>query len=153
VYDKETDEFVVNTPTIKATKFWPGELGKFANHCVFHAKMIIDGQSYGIHAFFARIRDDEAHKPLKGLEIGDIGPKYGYPTKDNGYMIFKNFRVPRSALLSRFVSLNKEGILNIQGDPKVAYATMLYVRVALMDFTWKLVLSVCLIGFRYTLLR
>jgi acyl-CoA oxidase len=68
-------------------------------------------------------------------------------------MIFKNFRVPRSALLSRFVSLNKEGILNIQGDPKVAYATMLYVRVALMDFTWKLVLSVCLIGFRYTLLR
>ena len=153
VYDNETDQFIVNTPTILAAKFWPGELGKFADHCVFHAKMIIDGESCGIHAFLARIRDDEAHRPLKGLEIGDVGPKYGYSTKDNGYMIFKDFKVPRSALLSRFVNLNSKGELDIRGDPKVAYSTMLYVRVSLMDFTWKINLSILLVGIRYTLFR
>jgi acyl-CoA oxidase len=25
--DKATDEFVIHTPTIKATKYWPGSLG------------------------------------------------------------------------------------------------------------------------------
>ena len=26
-FDKETDEFIIHTPNIKATKFWPGGLG------------------------------------------------------------------------------------------------------------------------------
>lgn len=153
VYDRENDQFVVNTPSIKATKFWPGELGKLANYCVFHAKMIIDGESYGVHAFLAQIRDMETHRPLKGLEIGDVGPKYGYLNKDNGYMIFTDFKLPRTALLSRFVSLDKKGMLNIQGDPKVAYSTMLYVRISLVNFTWKLAISTCLIALRYSLFR
>ena len=153
IFDKQTDEFVVNTPTLTATKFWPGELGKQANFCVFHSKMIVDGQNYGVQAFIARIRDQDTHRPLRGLEIGDIGPKYGYSVKDNGYMIFKDFRVPRTALLSRYVSLTKEGKLNIQGDPKVAYSTMLFVRISLINFTWKLAISMWLLGIRYTLIR
>mmetsp|Transcript_2209 Transcript_2209/g.2858 ORF Transcript_2209/g.2858 Transcript_2209/m.2858 type:complete len:157 (+) Transcript_2209:505-975(+) len=115
--------------------------------------MIVDGQSYGVHAFFAKIRDDFTHRPLNGLEIGDVGPKYGYAVKDNGYMIFSNFRIPRTALLSRYVSLNKDGQLSIQGDPKVAYSTMLFVRISLINFTWKLAISMCLLGIRYTLNR
>jgi acyl-CoA oxidase len=153
VFDSLTDEFVINTPSLKAIKFWPGELGGYANHCVFHAKMIVDGQSYGIHAFFCRIRDQESHRTLKGLEIGDVGPKYGYYDKDNGYMIFKDFRIPRTSLLSRFVSLEKSGKLNIQGDPKVAYTTMLYVRISLVNYTWKLAISMCCLAIRYTLFR
>ena len=153
VYDKETDEFVVSTPSVMATKFWPGELGKQANYCVFHAKMIINGQSMGVNAFICRIRNEDAHEPLRGLEIGDIGPKYGYSGKDNGYMIFTDFRIPRTALLSRFISLEKGGNLNIQGDPKVAYATMLYVRISLVNYTWRLAISSCYLGVMYTLLR
>ena len=26
-FDNETDEFVINTPTITATKWWPGDMG------------------------------------------------------------------------------------------------------------------------------
>lgn len=104
VLDQSTDEFVINTPDIKAAKFWPGELGKMATHAVFHAKLMINGESYGVHAFIAQIRNSDTHVPLKGLEIGDIGPKYGFFSKDNGYMIFKDFRIPRTALLSRYVS-------------------------------------------------
>lgn len=143
VYDPDTDEFVVNTPNTKDMKFWPGELGKQSDYCVFHAKMIVDGHSMGVHAFITRIRDRHSHIPLRGLEIGDIGPKYGYGGKDNGYMIFKDFKIPRTALLSRFVSLEKGGELNIRGDPKVAYTTMLWVRISLVKHTWRLAISAC----------
>ena len=153
VYDENTDEFVINTPSIKAIKFWPGELGKQSTYWVFHAKMIVKGQNMGVNAFICRIRDDDNHAPLRGLEIGDIGPKYGYPNKDNGYMIFNNFRIPRKSLLSRFIRLEKGGELNIQGDPKVAYATMLFVRITLVDYTWKIAISAWLLGIKYTLLR
>lgn len=153
VLDEETDEFVINTPDIKAAKFWPGELGKMATHAVFHARLIIKGDSYGVHAFIAKIRNMETHLPLKGLEIGDIGPKYGYFAKDNGYMIFKNFRIPRKALLSRYISCSKDGILKIHGDPKVAYSTMMLIRVTLLNLGWDLLLKSLITTVKYTTYR
>lgn len=124
-----------------------------ATHAVFHAKLIIKGESYGVHAFIARIRNNETHLPLKGLEIGDIGPKYGYFAKDNGYMIFKNFRIPRKALLSRFISCSKDGVLSIHGDPKVAYSTMMLIRVTLLNLGWDLLLKSLIITVKYTSYR
>eukprot|EP00345_Euplotes_harpa_P007305 CAMPEP_0168329816 /NCGR_PEP_ID=MMETSP0213-20121227/7337_1 /TAXON_ID=151035 /ORGANISM="Euplotes harpa, Strain FSP1.4" /LENGTH=668 /DNA_ID=CAMNT_0008333221 /DNA_START=101 /DNA_END=2107 /DNA_ORIENTATION=- len=137
VYNEATEEFVIHSPTVKAAKFWPGDLGKLANHAVVFAKLIIKGESYGIHAFFMQIRDFDTHTPLKGIEIGDIGPKYGYPLKDNGYMIFNKVRIPRSAILSKYVNVTKDGIIDIKGDPRIAYATMLYIRVSLLTFNWQ----------------
>ena len=32
---------------------------------------------------------------MPGVEAGDIGPKLGYASKDNGYLIFTNVRIPR----------------------------------------------------------
>ena len=32
VYDEDSDSFIVNTPSVKAIKFWPGELGKQSNY-------------------------------------------------------------------------------------------------------------------------
>ena len=153
VLDEMTDEFVINTPDIKAAKFWPGELGKMATHAVFHAKLIIKGESYGIHAFITQIRNNETHIPLKGLEIGDIGPKYGFSSKDNGYMIFKDFRIPRTALLSKYVSWSKDGVLSINGDPKVAYSTMMLIRVMLLNLGWDLLLKWLMITVNYTSFR
>ena len=37
VLDRKSGEFVLNTPTITATKWWPGELGHFANHALVFA--------------------------------------------------------------------------------------------------------------------
>jgi acyl-CoA oxidase len=42
---------VINTPTLGATKWWPGALGQAANHAVVYAKLIIDGQDKGLHSF------------------------------------------------------------------------------------------------------
>ena len=54
--------------------------------------MIIDGKSYGPHPFMVPIRDMETHKAFPGVDVGDIGPKLGYSTKDNGYLAFNNVR-------------------------------------------------------------
>lgn len=153
IYDEETEEFIIHTPDLKAAKFWPGDLGKMANYVVLFAKLIIKGESYGLQAFLFRIRDEDTHAPLKGVEVGDIGPKYGYAWKDNGYLIFNNFRVPRSAILSKYVNVTKEGSIEIRGDPRVAYATMLWIRVSLLTFSWQTMFMTLCKTVRYCLKR
>ena len=51
---------------------------------VTQAQLIIDNKRYGVQTFIVPIRDLETHTPLPGIVVGDIGPKYGYNTKDNG---------------------------------------------------------------------
>lgn len=152
-YDKATEEFVIDSPTVSSTKCWPGDLGKMANHAVLFAQLIIDGVNYGVNGFFIRIRDDDYHRPLEGIEIGDIGPKYGYFAKDNGYMRLNNIRVPRSALLSRYINVTTDGNIEIKGDPRVGYATMLWIRVSLLIFGWQYMLMSCCVATRYCLKR
>ena len=47
------------------------------------------------------------HRPLSGIEVGDIGPKYGFNNKDNGYLKFDNIRIPRRNLLMKYVKVDK----------------------------------------------
>lgn len=91
---------MINTPSLTATKWWPGELGKFANHAAVAARMIVDGQDYGVQFFIVPIRDPLTHEPLKNIEVGDIGPKIGYMSKDNGYIIFNQVRIPRENMVN-----------------------------------------------------
>lgn len=61
--------------------------------------MIINGKDYGVQPFMVQVREVETHKPLPGIDMGDIGPKIGYNTKENGYMIFNDVRIPRTNLV------------------------------------------------------
>ncbi|CAI2361192.1 unnamed protein product [Moneuplotes crassus] len=136
-FDRENQEFILHSPNVKSYKFWPGELGLSCTHAVVFARLIIDGDDYGVNVFFAPIRDEVTHKPLEGIEVGEIGPKAGYTTKDNGYLAFNQFRIPRKAILSRYVNVTKDGMITLEGDPKIAYATMLLIRVTLLRFSWQ----------------
>ena len=49
--DKNTDQFVIHTPSITATKYWPGDLGRFSSHAVVFARLIIDENDYGVQPF------------------------------------------------------------------------------------------------------
>ena len=49
--DLETDEFVINSPSISAAKYWPGDLGSFANYALVFAKMIIKDVNHGVQSF------------------------------------------------------------------------------------------------------
>jgi len=46
--DKTTDEFVIHTPTIRATKFWPGSLGIMCTHAIVFARCIANEIDYGV---------------------------------------------------------------------------------------------------------
>ena len=67
---------------------WPGALARSSTHGAVFVRLIIDGKDYGIHPFLVQLRG-ENHKPLPGIEVGDIGPKFGLNNVDNG--IHKSF--------------------------------------------------------------
>jgi acyl-CoA oxidase len=100
--DKNTDEWVIHTPHISATKFWPGSMGVMSNHAIVFARCIANGKDHGVKPFFVQIRDFDNHMPLEGVKVGDIGPKLGYNSVDNGYLSFDSFRIPRTSMLSKF---------------------------------------------------
>lgn len=72
-FDKETDEFVVHSPTLSSTKFWPGALGFTCSHAIVMARLIIQGTDLGIHPFMVQVRSLVDYRPMKGIELGDIG--------------------------------------------------------------------------------
>ena len=135
IFDKEKDEWIINSPKISSAKFWPGDLGKVGTHSVLYAQMIINGQKMGVQAFLIPIRDPETHRPFQGIEVGDIGPKFGFHAKDNGYMLFTNYRVPRRALLMRYLKVDKEGNFEPQGNPKILYSVMMFTRLQLLTMS------------------
>jgi acyl-CoA oxidase len=86
-------------------------------------------ENYGPQTFVLRIRDEATHQPMQGIAVGDIGPKYGYASMDNGYMLFNRFRVPKSAMLSRYAEVSDEtGAFIRRGHPAVVYGSLTFVR-------------------------
>ena len=49
--DKSTDEFIIHSPTISSTKYWPGDLGQMSSHALVFARLIIDGSDNGVQPF------------------------------------------------------------------------------------------------------
>jgi len=127
-YDKETDEFVINTPTITATKYWPGDLAQFSTHTIVFARCITNGKDHGVQPFLCQVRDLENYMPMKGIKLGNIGPKVGYLARDNSFATFDHVRIPRSNLLSRFCEVSKDGTFKKKGDQRVLYAMMMSIR-------------------------
>ena len=101
-YDRETDEFVLNTPEEKGMKFWIGGAAKVSNVSCTWAQLYIDGECKGVHAFIVPLRDRRRHMPLPGITVGDCGKKLGNDAIDNGFIMFKDVRIPRKNLLNRF---------------------------------------------------
>jgi len=40
---------------------------------------------------------------MPGIEGGDIGPKIGFITTENGYMLLSNVRIPKDDLINKYI--------------------------------------------------
>ena len=93
--------FFLESPSLTAYKWWPGSLGKTANYAVVMAQLHTKGECHGTHPFLVQLRSEETHEPLPGIIVGEIGPKLGMNTNDNGYLGFNSVRIPRDQMLMK----------------------------------------------------
>ncbi|CAI2172948.1 9687_t:CDS:2 [Funneliformis geosporum] len=153
-YIPETDEFEIHSPHLTASKWWIGGLGRTANHAIVMALLKSNGKDFGPHPFIIQIRDMETHQPLSGITIGDIGPKFGYNSTDNGFMLFDHVRIPRSNMLSKFSQI-KQGTGEYIRPPndKLSYGTMVFVRAMIVTGVRVALARAATIAIRYSAVR
>ncbi|MEU4645613.1 acyl-CoA dehydrogenase [Micromonospora sp. NPDC023814] len=98
VYDRDTEEFVIHTPSPQARKFMPNTahpgVPKIA---VVMAQLIVDGLNHGVFPFIVRVRDVDG--PCPGITIFPLPEKSGW-SLDNAITSFDQVRVPRANLLA-----------------------------------------------------
>lgn len=154
-FDTKTQEFIVHTPDVNAIKFWPGGLGKTANTIVLYARLISKGEDHGVQAFICRIRDAENHLPLPGIQVGDVGTKLGFRTSDQGFLRFTNFRIPKSALLCKYMSISEDGTFtkSSANAKKLMYGGMLNLRTLMVLLSHKYIGKLAVIAARYAFKR
>jgi len=152
-YDPETDQFVFNTPTLDAIKWWPGDLGISATHAVVAARLISGDKDYGVQLFFIQLREFKTLKLLPGIETGDIGPKLGYASKDSGFMKLTNHRAPRVSLLAKYIKVSKKGEVSKTGNEKIKYSAMMWARTIILMVSYYTMFRHLTIAVRYSIIR
>ncbi|XP_024985799.1 peroxisomal acyl-coenzyme A oxidase 1-like isoform X1 [Cynara cardunculus var. scolymus] len=156
-FDPQSDAFVINSPTLTSSKWWPGGMGKVSTHGIVYARLILDGQFHGVHGFIVQLRNLENHSPVPGITVGDIGLKFGngaYNTMDNGVLRFDHVRIPRNQMLMRVSQVTKEGKF-VQSDVprQLIYGTMVYVRQKIVANAFKALSRAVCIATRYSAVR
>ena len=154
IYDSITDEFVINTPSLTSAKWWPGGLGHTATHAIVYANLMLNEKNYGPHPFMVQLRSLIDHKPLPNIMLGDLGPKQGYNSMDNGYAIFNNIRIPRMDMLMGFAYVSSSGEYSKkEGAEKIAFGIMLDVRARICINSAYVLARVLTISIRYSCVR
>lgn len=90
---------------------------------------------------------------MPGVECGDIGPKFGYHAKDNGYLILKDVRIPRDYILKRYINVDREGNFTVKGDLRSLYSVMMFIRVSIAIGAAKVLGQGLTIATRYAVVR
>ncbi|KAL8111477.1 hypothetical protein AgCh_019263 [Apium graveolens] len=140
-FDPKTDEFVIHSPTLTSSKWWPGGLGKVSTHGIVYARLLTDGQDHGVH----------------GVTIADIGMKFGngaYNSMDNGLLRFDHVRIPRDQMLMRVLQVSREGKCTQSDVPRqLIYGTMVYVRQTIVSDASVALSRAVTIATRYSCVR
>ncbi|KAL9051129.1 MAG: hypothetical protein Q9162_006201 [Coniocarpon cinnabarinum] len=191
VYDVAAREFVLHSPTVTASKWWNGSMGRTATHAIVVAQVFLpraaqsaasavdasrqtiypanddptgpsstslsedkDLVNLGPHPFVIQIRDQSTHLPLPGILVGDIGPKYGYASMDNGYMLFDRHRVPHSAFLTRYSHIDPaSGRYTKPANAAVVYGSLTSIRAHIILHARLVLARAVTIAIRYTAMR
>ncbi|KAI9259492.1 acyl-CoA dehydrogenase/oxidase C-terminal [Phascolomyces articulosus] len=153
-YINETNEFEIHSPTLTAAKWWIGGLGRAANHAIVMARLILNGKDFGPHPFCVQIRSLEDHTPLPGITVGDLGPKFGFNSVDNGFIMFDHYRVPHISFLAKYSQV-KPGSGEYVKPPnaKLSYGTMVWVRANIVLGVRMAIAKAATVAVRYSAVR
>ncbi|XP_075166874.1 acyl-coenzyme A oxidase 1-like [Haematobia irritans] len=152
-FDPKTDEFILNTPTLTAYKFWPGGLGHSSTHCIAMANLYIHNKPKGVATFIVPLRDPETYMPLPGIELGDIGKKFGFYGVNNGYLGMKNVRIPRTNMLMRHVQVHPDGTFEQSPAAALSYFSMVFGRCWIAHNHTNMLAAAAVIATRYSSVR
>ncbi|ODV92854.1 hypothetical protein CANCADRAFT_23240 [Tortispora caseinolytica NRRL Y-17796] len=151
-FDRETDEFIINTPHIGATKWWIGGAAHTCNHCVVFARLIVDGKDYGVKNFVVPLRNSD-YSLCTGVALGDIGRKQGRDGIDNGWIQFTNVRIPRNYFLQRYAKIDRNGKVTEPPLAQLAYGALIHGRVTMVSDSAQILKRVSTIAVRYGAVR
>lgn len=152
-FDPDTDEFIINTPHLGATKWWIGGAAHTATHTVCFARLIVKGKDYGVKSFVVPLRnvDDWSLKP--GVAIGDIGKKMGRDGIDNGWIQFTDVRIPRQFMLMRYSKVDRDGVVTEPPLAQLAYGALIGGRVSMAGDSFYISARFLTIAIRYAAIR
>ncbi|TPP67470.1 Acyl-coenzyme A oxidase [Fasciola gigantica] len=115
-YDACNQNFIINTPTVEACKYWITNGALHAHHCIVFAQLYIGAANHGIHAFIVPIRNRQL-QVAPGVTIEEMGCKMGLNGVDNARLTFDCVRIPRINLLDRYSQVSPDGTFTTQlGD-------------------------------------
>lgn len=153
LYDREREEFVLNSGPVTGMKWWPGSLGKTSTHAVVMATLMVGEENCGIHPFIIQVRDLTTHQPLPGVEVGDIGPKLGFNMLDNGFLRLRDLRIPRDNMLMRYAQVSPDGLFTRSRDRRLGYGTMMFTRAIITTGVARRLAAAVTIAVRYSCVR
>jgi len=151
--DKETDEFVIHSPTLTSLKWWP--TGMYATtHGVVFAQLVIDGKNLGIHGFMMQFRDVKGHL-MPGVEIGEMGPKINGDNTNIGYARFTYVRVPRFNMFAKYQQVAQDGQYTAppKALSKFRYMSMMSIRMLIVGWSFRDLAKSATITIRYSCVR
>jgi acyl-CoA oxidase len=124
-YNHNDKSLTIHTPHRNARKEYIGNAALHGQKATVFAKLIIDGEDYGVNTFVVPLRNKsgELHP---GVEIEDCGHKMGLNGVDNGLIAFNKVVIPKDDMLDKFASIDDDGkfISSISSDNK-RFFTML----------------------------
>ncbi|KAJ1960975.1 fatty-acyl coenzyme A oxidase [Dipsacomyces acuminosporus] len=152
-FDENTDEFVVHSPTLTATKWWIGGAAHTATHCAVYAQLIVKGKRYGTKTFVVQLRDTKTFELMPGVNIGDLGKKMGRDQIDNGWIRFTYVRIPRSHMLMKHTKVTRSGEVIAPPLAQLAYGALIQGRVSMVSDSANVSKRALIIATRYASIR
>lgn len=153
VWDELTDEFVINTPNLAATKWWIGGAAHTATHSVCFARLIVKGKDYGVKSFVVPLRNLADFSLKSGIAIGDIGKKMGRDGIDNGWIQYTDVRIPRQFMLMRYTKIDSDGVVTQPPLAQLAYGALIGGRVSMARDSFHFAKRFITIAIRFAAVR
>lgn len=128
-------------------------MGHTANYAIVIAQLHSLGQKHGIQPFIVQLRDEDTHKPMPGITIGEIGNKVSMNTVNNGFLGFKNVRIPLKNMLMKNAKVLESGEFIKPKSSVLTYGTMMFVRVVIIKDMASYLSKAVTIAMRYATVR